>query len=110
MCIRDSSMLGGLMALGDDGPNNASDMIGRDPALQVSGQSRSHQGQQLPAVARHGAHPAVARGLPCSDDGLLPKVVAGVVVPMALMSPRWASLRRSHPLSLIHISEPTRPY
>jgi hypothetical protein len=93
----DPSMLGGLLALGDDGPNNVGDKFGRDPALQVSAKSRSHQGGQLPTLVRHVAHPAVGRGLLGNGAGLLPKVVARVVVPMALRTPRWASLRWSHP-------------
>jgi hypothetical protein len=88
----DPSTLCGLLALGDDGPNNAGDKIDRDPALQVSAKSRSHQSRQLPAVVRHVAHPAVERGLLCNGAGLLPKVVAGVVVPMALRTRRGASL------------------
>jgi hypothetical protein len=88
----------GLLALGDDGPNNVGDKVGCDPALQVSAKSRSHHGRELRAVVRHVAHPAVELGLLPNGAGPLTKVVAGVVVPMALRTGRWAFLRRIYPV------------
>lgn len=85
------------MALGDDRTNNVGDAIGRDPALQVLAKSRSHQGRQLTVVFRHLGHSAVVRRLQCRGAGRLPKVVAGVVVPMALRTSRRAFLRGSRP-------------
>jgi hypothetical protein len=84
----DPSTLRGLLALGDDGPNNAGDKIGRDPSLQVSAKGRSHQTRQLLSVVRHVAHPAVERGLLCNGAGLSLGIRAGcrrVLVPQAAL-------------------------